>query len=130
MQAGDLRGLLHVAHTHRIRASRLGDQDPDQAAVIQVRHGIHEDIRKVLLLGVVGAPPDDRAIHDVRVIDVHERMPRLAFNRVTHTLIDVVIDVELLHDRIGRKTQAHCHHAAPPFNELPLSLISTFTYLS
>ena len=61
MQAGDLSGLLHVAHAHGVGASRLGDQDPDQATIVQVRHGIHKDIRKVLLLGVIRAPPDDRA---------------------------------------------------------------------
>ena len=60
-------------------------------------------------------------------IDVYERVPRLPFNRITNNLIDIIIDVELLHDRIGRKTQAHCHHAAPPINELALSVISTFT---
>ena len=127
VQARDLRGLLHVAHAHRIRTPRLRNQDPNQATVIQVRHGVHQDVREILLLGVIRAPPDDCAVHDVRIIDVNELMPRLPFNRVTHTLIHVVIDVKLLHDRIGRKTQAHCHHAAPPINELALSVISTFT---
>ena len=52
---------------------------------------------------------------------LHESHP------VVNGLIDVIIDVKLLHDRIGRKTKAHCHHAAPPINELALSVISTFT---
>ena len=130
MQARDLCGLLHVAHAHRIRTPRLRNQNPNQAAVIQVRHGVHQDVGQILLLSVIRAPPHDRAVHDIAIIDVNQRMTGLLFNRLAHLLIDVIIDVELLHDRIGRKTQAHCHHAAPPFNELPLSVISTFTYLS
>lgn len=117
MQSRGLRRILHIRDGDRSGPPGFGDEDPDQAPVIKIGQGVDEEIRKILLLGVIGAPPHDGAVHHVPVIGIDELRAGLLLDERAKALIGVIVDVELLHDLSRCESEAHRHDEQPPFGK-------------
>ena len=65
-------GLLNLGGVHRPDGAGLGGQHPNEPVAVEIRLGVYKEIRQVVLITVIGAPPYDRRVGDVLIILVDQ----------------------------------------------------------
>src|SRR5699024_8875391 len=109
VQPGRTGRLVHLGSRHMVLPPRLRGQHPDQPAVVQRGQRIQKQVREVLHITVIGAPPHQNCVDHVIEVFIGKLIAGGFLQGISQSGIGVVVETELLDDLplLHSKTDAH-----------------------